>query len=724
VGIRAAAAVGGACLLFDVGTGGAAFAQAPGVPAIAPIPGEPTTQVYDQAFFAQYQLSNAEDMLRRLPGVTAILDGTGVSQARGLGAGTEQVLIDGKRMAGKSTSVTTTLRRIPAASVARVELLRGTTEEVQSDGLVVNVVLKAGVNLGAVGNYELAYRYSDKGWSDVDGLVSYAGTRGRLSYVLGYERTVWSPLGLVPADGANDFSVRTRDERYFYPSGGLMEARTQKSKRTYVRHSFTASSTYDLGGGDNVRLNLLYQPNPAKLFDIVAVSRFGPTGAATTRATEVHYNKIDTTNLELGGEIKKTLGRGNLSVIALHSRTGIGTLDFRNSTASTGVLTELARNVNDQHLGEDVVRASYVWPITRRQTLKLGGEGARNSLTQDIQVFFDTNRDGRLDKIDVPTSFARVQEARGELFVNDSWKFSPKLTVDTALYFELSRLTTNYPAIPIRTLHYLKPRLDVRWTPTPVDRFRFTVARTVGQLDFTAFVPSYNVVDLRIDLGNPLIRPFQILLIEAAYERRLAHDNGTLSARLFDRRVRDVPSFIPLAVPGSPLPQSQRGNIPQSDVWGGELDASVRLAALGYRSAQVNLRVVRNLSSVIDQFSGRPRLSASAYPVEFSLGFRYDIARLRASYGFDYLDTEGTLITTNVRNLEYLARGQRLGAFVEKAIGRNYSLRLEAYNLNGVVEDKQRLLYAVSQADGAIGHTETYRERRDRRFALKFRGKF
>src|SRR5687767_4479789 len=64
---------------------------------------------YDQAFFAGYSVNNAEDMLRLIPGVPAILDDRGDQQERGFGAGGARVLIGGRRFPGKANEITANL---------------------------------------------------------------------------------------------------------------------------------------------------------------------------------------------------------------------------------------------------------------------------------------------------------------------------------------------------------------------------------------------------------------------------------------------------------------------------------------------------------------------------------------------------------------------------------------------------------------------------------------
>ena len=714
----------GGCVALGLALCGPAVAQTQtGLEAATPA----TTQVFDQAYLAQFTVNTAEDLLRRLPGVTTVLDaaGGGGSSQRGLGAGSDQILIDGKRLASKSNSVAATLRRIPASSVARVELNRGSSDAVQSEGLVINVILKAGVQLGGVGNFEAVYRFNDMGYGEVDGLVSYANSFGPVSYVLGYERAAWTPVALNPGQGGTDWVNRFRDERYFHPSGAVSELRPQKWRRIHQKDIFTANAAYAFGPADEtLRLNLLYQPNPVKQVDVTAITRFNPAGVHTTSATEYHYNKSRVDTFELGGELEKIAGPGTFNVIALHSRRQTDSLDYRTRYEAAGPVIEVGRSANDQQAGEDVVQATYALPLFDDQTVTFGAEGARNFLTQEIEVFADLDRDGRLEPVVVPTALAKVQEKRAELSLLHNWRISSKWTLDSALFFEMSRITTNYPAIPVRTLKYLKPRFDLRYNVTPVDRLRFKVENTIGQLDFGNFVPAYNIVDSRIDLGNPMIMPTKTWLFEVGYERRLPGDHGSLGLRAWHRLQKGAVGFVPFGVNAAGLPLSARGNIPTILLYATEVTASLRLTMLGLPGAQFNARAWQQYTRATDPFTGTRRKAHSPFSYDIVLGFRHDVASWKASYGVDYLDTGGVNYTSDVRTFEGYSRGKRFGVYVERALTPRYSVRFDAYNVNGVHEYRYRRIYPISQSEGTLSRTETFDELRDRRFALRLRGKF
>ncbi|MDP2379776.1 MAG: TonB-dependent receptor plug domain-containing protein, partial [Pseudohongiella sp.] len=99
-----------------------------------------STVVYPAAYFSQWSPVTAQDMMNRIPGVSSAGGGGGGfgggggpgggGGGRGLGGGGgNQILIDGKRVAGKSNEANAQLARISADKVLRIELIRGTSTD-------------------------------------------------------------------------------------------------------------------------------------------------------------------------------------------------------------------------------------------------------------------------------------------------------------------------------------------------------------------------------------------------------------------------------------------------------------------------------------------------------------------------------------------------------------------------------------------------------------------
>lgn len=684
------------------------------------------TQTYGLSFFTPFGDQNAEDMVRHLPGAQQILDVAGqMGQTRGLGSGGDQILLNGKRMAAKG-QITNALRRIPASSVAQIELIRGNSEKVDvlSDGLLINIVLKPGASVGGgVGSYEITAKFDNKDWNDFDGLLSYSGAFHGLNYVLGFERNAWTPLGATPTGGPGDYSRRFRDERYFYPNGAVQELRPQKWKRDHGKQIWTANLNYEFANGDQIRFNALYQLLPVIELDDTDYTRFSLAGVATNRGREHHERTRLGHTYDFGGEYEKRIGTGVANLIVIHTFGDTELLDYRYRVEGP-VLTEVARSRSYQDTGEDIVRGSYAWPVFKGQTLTLGAEGAKNTLAQDLNSFADPLRTGRLSPLDLAgAGHAEVEELRGEAFAIHNWKITSRLTLESSISLETSKITTNFRFIPVAKYTFPKPRFDLRYQATPADRLRFKIERTVSQLDFNNFVPIFNQVDNRVDAGNPTIAPEKTWIYEAAYERRLGAA-GSAEARGFYRDITDHIDRGPFGVNSQGLIYSTPINIPKAKLYGLEAKTSVKLGRLGMPNVQVNSRWLRQKSEVIDPFTGRERKMKDPYNGEFNIGVRHDLPRQRAFYGVNVVDTQGAQLLSDVRNLEYYKRNARYDAYLEKALFGQVSIRFEAYNLTGSKEFKQRTLYTVSQANGAVLRSETYEETRDRRFAIRLRGKF
>ena len=713
----------------------ASATQAHAANAVAPLPvsaaaqPETGTVIYDQAFFANSGVQNAEDMLRRLPGVQPLLDASqagATTQSRGLGDGGDQILIDGKRLSDKG-QLLVYLRRIAPATIDHIELIRGTSDKikVQSEGLMVNIVLKPDAAKGkGVGSYEAALHWDSRGWFDWDGLISYSGKAGPVAFVVGAERNVWTPIGVTPSSsGAGDYTNKFHQEIYYYANGAVQQVRPQYWRRDHGKQIYTAALTYDFGDGDQLRLNALYQPLPIQQIDSANYTSYSPTGAVTEVGDDYHQNNQTSHTYDFGGELEKTIGKGTLNVIVIHTRKDQSADDYRNHYLNTGVTVPVSRSSTTQTTGEDIVRASVSWPIVMGQTLTVGAEGARNTLDQHLTSFVPVAN--ILTPVNLgDTAHTGVQESRGEAFVIDDWKITSKLTLQASLSFEASRITTDFPLIPVHDYKFPKPRLDLRYQVTPLDRLRLKLDRVVSQLNFTNFVPVYNQIDNRIDAGNPQIAPERDWIYEADWEHRLAGDNGAVEARFYYNSIAGTIDRGPGGVDSLGVPFSEPINIDHASRYGLELKASVRLAALHARNVQVTTRFLQQHSSVIDPFTGKERTLVTDYKNEFNIGFRHDLQHLKLSYGVDMIATSGPLITSDIRNLNIYYRGPRYDLFIEKALPHGLTLRLEGYNLTGSHESQKRYIYGVSQTQGTVSQVQYYAESRDRRWVLRLRGKF
>ena len=115
---------------------------------VAPPPGPPTPEASAQAqpgvmsypadYFAEARPQTAYDMISRLPGFTFDEGET----VRGFAGGGGNVLINGARPAAKTEALEDTLKRIPASSVQRIDVIRGGAPGIDMQGkpVVANIV--------------------------------------------------------------------------------------------------------------------------------------------------------------------------------------------------------------------------------------------------------------------------------------------------------------------------------------------------------------------------------------------------------------------------------------------------------------------------------------------------------------------------------------------------------------------------------------------------------
>lgn len=686
--------------------------------------------VYGPDFFSRYSVNNAEDMLRLIPGVQTILNSTQEAQKRGFGSGGAQVLLNGRRFPGKSNEISGNLRRIPAPSVARVELVSGAAQDisVNSEGILVNVVLREGASLGGSGSWEANARVNDEsGSTQFDGLLSYKGAAGALSYWLGVERNVWSP----PSAGNARWSTRYRDEVFYYADGAPQEVRAQDWKRDHDKRIYTAGIAYEFDDGSRFDVNGLFETRDVYQDDVTEFTRYSTAGVVTLQGQDIHQNATLPANIfEIGGEYEGAFGPGSFKALFIARRERNRSLDFRNILTAAG-MQEVNRTDSDQDSGEDILRASYSLSIAQGQTMEFGAEIARNNLEQELLAFFDSDSNGVLET--TPMQFATVKENRSELFATHKWTITGSLSLESALNYEMSRISSNYrtagiaTVTPERSLSFPKPRFDMRYRSSSQVQYRLKVERTVSQLDFNNFVPRLNFSDNFIMAGNPDLEPEKTWVYELGYERRLPGDAGLIEARVFYNDITDAIDKVPLEIaPGRVV--AVQGNIPGATVYGAEVKSSIRLGFIKLPNGLLSLRYLAKSSDVEDPFIGDARRLSNDRGYEFEVNYRQDLRALGASLGFSYKDAGNAAYSTDLigPNIakQYFKIDPVLEAFVEKGLFGSTVLRIEAQNLTGSREARRRNFVARAAPGGPLVRSDFFDEDRDVRVAIRLRGQF
>src|SRR5688572_15722355 len=151
-------------------------------PAPVAAPAADGKRVYMPADFARFAPKTALDMLSQVPGFSIRGED---NASRGLGQASGNVLLNGKRISGKSTDPVTALQSISAKNVVRIEIVDAAQLDVPGlTGQVANVVYEAGGKMSGQFSYrpEIRANYAHPLYTRGD--VSVSGTRGPVEYTL------------------------------------------------------------------------------------------------------------------------------------------------------------------------------------------------------------------------------------------------------------------------------------------------------------------------------------------------------------------------------------------------------------------------------------------------------------------------------------------------------------------------------------------------------------
>jgi hypothetical protein len=671
-----------------------ALAQAPpAAPAGAPAG---RTTIYDAAYFAQFAPRSAYDIVQHVPGFQLDLGaGQNGADVRGFAGTAGNVVINGSRPSTKSEALDTTLQRIPAQRVVRVELGSGDLygSDYAGKSQVLNVIL------------------SDAG--GIDANVTIGGTRRYTGYVQknvsanALIRKGASSLNLSAGTGYNRQYEEGTDTLVDTATGDLVEFRRKHNVYANKNPFIAAAYALEHGANDAYRVNLRWQPNR---FDLEQRNRVSPfDGPQHDDSLFQHYKDPV---FELGGDVTRPLAKGAIKFVALATRRKRHDFDQyvqRDGLLDQGGVTNGGFDqLIDARRNETIGRVSWTRSNLLGLSFEAGAEAAYNTLDDHVELNA-VDEDGTRVPIELSIADATVKEKRGEVYVNLGKALSPTLRVDGGVNYEYSNLKVRGDAVADRTLKFLKPNLTLDWKPGGGWHTQLSVKRTVAQLDFYDFISVGDLSTKRINGGNAELQPQRTWEFRATVDHTLFGD-GLFKLDLGHDLVSKLQDRILICDeidhPGDPdFCADAPGNLGTGKRYFASLTLDAPLAML-WKGLRAKLTGTIQRTRVEDPISHEKRSWSGFFPDwQWDLTVRRDSGPL--SYGFELFDQKRTTFFRTDEFDSNFNGAPGWNAFVEYRPASNTSVTL---NVDHVFGKRNRLLFRPNRADPSLVINE-YRER-------------
>lgn len=713
-------------LVFSIGLGvgsGVADAQEADPAVDTQTPGVSVTDSgnrvnYGREYFAQYNVITARDQLERIPGIQDLLGGGGGpgGDQRGFGSSGDQVLVNGRRVSGKSNDIGAVLERIQARQVIRVEVIRGTVPDlnVRSQGRVVNVVLDDTLSTGYGSWLAEAQSYSG-GHLGGGAEMSYNGDLGALNYLLSLE-----------ADSRKSSDEAT--DRFLRPDGTLFERHDESGLEKNRDYELSTNTSYTFSNGDILNLNGLISYREEREGERSA--RFDINQGQETFVRDVVITgQGNSRNWELGGDYEHVFPDGSTltGLFVYSSDSGDERRAFSVAPAGGDTTVQSVQEEDDTSL-ERILRSTYEWTLGPAHAFESGGELAINTVEEQSRLF--ENENGAIVEQPLFNQQSEIEETRYEVFTTYTWQAASDLLVEGSLDLEYSELVQQGVDVErTRDFFFARPRLVMRYDIDSLNQLRWQVERQVEQLDFGSFVSSFTNDNNRFDVisaGNPELVPEKSWDMELTWERRLPEDMGLVSLTGRYSHIDDKSARVPLVVrtqDGDLIERTAPGNIGQGHSVSVEASASLRLGWLGLDNAVVDASVELEDTEVTDPFTGEKRDINWSAPYRWSLGFRHDTDWNSLSYGLETRQ-EGEQEQFDLDYRQAVTRDLDFELFAEIQPIQDLTFRLSVDQLLRSEFHRERLQFPGNRGNTILQRRELRDSRPGREISLSIQGVF
>ena len=674
-----------------------------------------STVVYPASYFDGFYPVSANDMLNRIPGINLALRGG--SSGRGLGAGEGEVLINGQRTTGKNNEGRDQLNRITANQVDYIEIIRGTSEnvDIRSGGQVVNVVLLESSSRSST-TIETETRRARNGTFDSGGQVSVAGSRKNIDYIVNFQ-----------ADPG--YRYWDSDEFTYDRDDNLIGTEKQEVHRDETEYSGNVNLGFNMNKSV-FKVNGLFEERGDSPTDRERI--ISDFSAGTVR---VQDDQQSTTrkNWEVGGDYEyETNSDSRFRVLFI--------VNDRNSTYDRirydVANEELEPNLFLDRLTRDrerIVRTSFIRNLPRNQGIEFGAEGAQTIRDSDLRMGLNTPGEpnpnyGNLVPVSIDNSKSTVQELRYEPFTIHNWQINDRMSLESRLLYETSTIEQKGDVSRERSFSFVKPKIDYRYNLTQSFQVRLEIERDISQLSFSDFSASVDSNDEEKNTfaGNPEIVQEKLWRYDLNLEYRLPNDLGVINSQIYYRDAEDHIDRIDVSPSPDDL-RSARGNIGDGKWYGVSFDISAKLDPLKIRNALFTTRLRIRDSEFTDPFLGIKRRREGNGRWGLNMGFRHDLTSKRLTYGINYSndsnDGEGRK-QFDIDDIEERLNQPSMSAYIEKRAFDNLTFRFESRNLTENQWCRRRTRFDGHIRDGQVREIEDYCSRSGIQLALRVRATF
>tara|TARA_B100000282_G_scaffold274487_1_gene231155 strand:- start:178 stop:2268 length:2091 start_codon:yes stop_codon:yes gene_type:complete len=579
--------------------------------------------IYDQAYFRQYNITNAADAIKRIPGVENLSSGNNSyepgdnNKRRGFGSSGTQILINGERQSSKSNNIIKTLERINVDSLIRIEVIRGTEAglDVRSDGVIVNIIVDGNLSKDS-GTWSAALGYLTSGSSNWRGIGSWSTKIKKTDIILGFER-----IGDLNSRKYNEFTVDQEQSLLYYRLRETIEYQSSNRVNIDLNSKINDKST--------IRINTLVWFNGKENAPQIQ-EYFSPSDTNN----KAFYKKInwdrreDNDGWEFGGDWEHQINENHslkLRVVLTEENEDQNDISFLDDTENS---YNNSTETNIRKENERIIRLSFNKLIGKNSSLEYGLESAYNKLNRIFNLrFFDSN--SIETNAGLINTSGLVEEDRYEGFLSYNLPLSEKIRAELALNYEWSEISQSGDVNLSREFKYWKPRIDIKWDYKKNRQIRFNIERNVGQINFDNFISSYDQFEETIRAGNPDLRPETSWKFKLEHEWRLPNDGGVITLKGSAREIDGPVDRLPIDG------YAGIGNLGSGERTKATIDGSIRINKF-LQGGVFRFSGYLQSSEVIDPVTNIKRDFSWYKRWQTMIGLRQDVPGGKYSWGLTY----------------------------------------------------------------------------------------